>query len=112
MPTTPATTHPLPARPEPRRCPGFGTMLLAGVVVFVARVRVEVFGRAELCRVDEQRHDDGCALLACGAHQRQMAFVEPAHRWDQADGSRRDGERATQLGDGADRLHAATSRVC
>ena len=83
-----------------------------GVVLFVARVRVEVFGRAELCRVDEQRHDDGCALLACGAHQRQMALVEPAHRGHQADGARRDGERTAQLGDRADRLHAATSRVC
>ena len=76
----------------------------------VARVGVEVLGRAELGRVDEQRHHDDVAVLAGAAQQRQVALVEGAHRGDEPDAAARAAlgrERLAQLGDGADGLMRA-----
>ncbi len=45
-----------------------------------ARILVEVFVRAELQAVHENGGDDRVAMLARQAHQRQVAFVQVAHR--------------------------------
>ena len=52
----------------------------------VARIAVEVLAGAELQRVDEDRHDDEVrAILPRDANQREMTFMEKAHRRNEAD---------------------------
>ena len=56
-----------------------------GVAGLVARVGLEVRGLVELGGVDEQRDDDDVAVGAGGADQAEVALVEGAHRWHEAD---------------------------
>ncbi len=44
------------------------------------RVLVEILVRAELQTIDEDARDDGIAVLARKPHQRQVSFVQIAHR--------------------------------
>ena len=55
------------------------------ILGLVARIGIEVGGRTELGRVDEQAHDDGRALRAGGLDQGQVAGVQGAHRRNEAD---------------------------
>ena len=83
-----------------------------GVGLLVAGVGGEVARVVELRRVDEQRDDHLVAAGAGRAHQRLVAAVEGAHRRHEADrAARRAGGAAVRLhlGDGPDRLHAATT---
>ena len=56
-----------------------------GIARQVARVALEVFAGAELRRVDKDRSHDDVAHFAGAPHQRQMTFVQRAHRRHQAD---------------------------
>ena len=74
------------------------------VALLVARVRRQVTSLVELDRVDEQRHDHDVAFVPRLTHQREMAFVERAHRRHETDpraGAPRLGKRGSQLDDGA-----------
>ena len=50
-----------------------------------ARVLGEIFVRAKLLRVDENRDDHRFTLLLRCPHQRKMALVQGAHRGNEAD---------------------------
>ena len=77
------------------------------VMCFVTRVPREVIRAAELARVDEDRDDGRGIGCASPADQGPVALVEPAHRRDEADRSRRSVEGGTQLGAGSDDLGQA-----
>ena len=47
------------------------------------RILFQVFSRAELLGIDEDRDYDRRALLPRRAHQREMAFMQRAHRGDE-----------------------------
>ena len=55
------------------------------VAVAVARIAREVLVRTELQRIDEQAHDDAAGALARAIDQREMPFVERAHRRHERD---------------------------
>jgi hypothetical protein len=57
------------------------------VALLAARVSVEVFALRELRRVDEQAHDDDVVLGAGRPKQREMSFMEGAHRRHEPEGA-------------------------
>ena len=57
------------------------------IVVECARVVAEVLVRAELGGIDEDGHHGDVAGLATCTHQREVSFVEIAHRGHQTDGA-------------------------
>jgi len=74
------------------------------VALLVARVALEVLAFGELGRIDEQADDDLLVLRTGCPEQREMPFVEGAHRRYQAD---RIGPR--ELGCRAHDLHLAVA---
>src|SRR5260370_18624035 len=55
------------------------------VAVELARILRQVFCRAELCGVHKNRNGNRVALRLCGADQRQVAFMQSAHRWNETE---------------------------
>src|SRR5262249_15231988 len=62
-----------------------GGLELLRVALEVARIATVVLIRTELRRVDEDRGDDEVAVLFGQLDQRQMSFVECAHRGHEPD---------------------------
>src|SRR5438552_4160649 len=58
---------------------------LRDIARLVARVTREVLAWAKLRRVDEYRQDHDVGAGACRAHEREVTFVERAHRRDDRD---------------------------
>ena len=90
-----------------------------GVALLVARVGVQVLARAELGRVDEQRHHHHVALLAGAAEQGEVTVVEGAHGRHQPDRCARRAARARapraarrRCGSSSYPRSAASARVC
>jgi hypothetical protein len=81
----------------------------ARVAVLVPRITGEVLAGDELGGVDEQARNDLVVLLACGAEEGEVAFVEGAHRGDEPDRAGRGGAEVAQLGRGADDDHRAVA---
>ncbi len=54
------------------------------VAVWVTRIGTEIFGRAELGRVNENAHYHRGALSPSLFHQSQVPLVQVAHRGDKA----------------------------
>ena len=91
---------------------GAGLAELLGVGLKVARVALEVFPRAELLRVDEDRDDDLPGGAARLLDEREVPRVEGAHRRDEGDALpllavRGDG--GAEVGNGCDPLHRLPS---
>ena len=74
---------------------------------FIARIALEILVRSELCGIDEQRDDDESALRARGPEERQVPFVERAHRGNETD--RSFARQLANLADGAEHLHRAVA---
>ena len=88
-----------------------GRLHLGGVTVGVAGIGVEVLGRRELQRVDEDRGGHDVAVGPGALDQRDVAVVEVAHGRHQTDGAARPPlgiERGAQPGDGGLGPHEAT----
>ena len=78
----------------------------------VAGIAVEIFARAELQRVDEDRDDDEIAGVAGRAHERPVTLVQEAHRRHEPDPSAlrpRAIARGAQVGDRLDVQHRSAS---
>ena len=56
------------------------------VALFVARISLEIFVRPELGRIHEDGDDDAPGLLFGEADEREVPFVQEAHRGDDGDG--------------------------
>ena len=79
--------------------------LQAGTIGFQrARVFVEILVRPELQRVHEDARHDAVAVLACEAHQVEMAFMQIAHGRDEGDGMLL-GQSCAQIGDSRYDVH-------
>src|SRR5262245_65511207 len=48
------------------------------------RITAQVFLRAKLCRIDEDRHDNESAIVSSRTDERSMALVQRSHRRHQA----------------------------
>ena len=87
---------------------GAGLLAQLAVAVEVARVALEVLGRAELRGVHEVGHDDA-VILGGGAHnQALVALVQVTHGGDEADGQALAlplTNLLANLGDGSGGLH-------
>jgi hypothetical protein len=79
------------------------------VPVLVAGIALEVFARAELSRIYEQRDHDEVAVLPSPPDQRKMALVKEPHRGNKPDRAARSTlalHRLAQLGHITDGPHA------
>jgi len=78
----------------------------------VARIGGEILAGGELQRVHEDAHDDDVGLAARRLDEREVAFVQIAHRRDEADalpGGPRPGDRRTH---GGQVRHLAHQKLC
>jgi hypothetical protein len=64
-------------------CAGFFAACRVGIER--SRIFVDIFGWAELCRINENAYDDEIGLLFGGFDKREMSIVQSAHRRYKAD---------------------------
>ena len=89
----------------------------SGIPFQIARIFVEVFIRAELQRINEDRHDGHVIFCSGAMNQFKMAFMEVAHGRHEADAFSRPPcwrQNLTQFLNGADDLHEVllAARIC